>query len=316
LLFFDGIGGLFSISPATVAELPAALDLIYCHLDGESRAREVTASLADVHRAAAGFVVLAARQDGILAGAALLEFSPGKAALLRGPAVAIGQGAQIGKALVHAAVSAAANRGMESIRSSLADRGTSAEILVDSGFDHLTDALLLASDEDALPAEEPASRLIFEPFNDSPVHCKRLADLILQTYRGSQDCLGLQEARSMADVLADYRATGNFDPGRWVFARQNGRDVGCVLLAEHYALPGDKEPPNWELIYLGIIPECRGNGYGIELVRFAQWLCKTSGGKRLTLAVDANNRPALRIYGIGGFHECDRRRVFVKSLEK
>jgi mycothiol synthase len=311
----DGVGGLISISPATVAELPAALALIHKHLDDELRARQVGAAMADIDREPGHFAVLVARADDTLVGSVFLEFSPGKSALLKGPVVATGQNGDVAGGLVNAAVSCAVDRGAIAIRSLQEPESRDpADVLSVSGFRHVTDALLLACEENSFPSEEPANRLSFERFDDLPDSRKRLADVISGTYRGSQDCFRLLETRSMEDVLADYRAVGKFDPAQWFFAKLRNQDVGCVLLTEHFVSLESDEPPNWELIYLGIIPEFRGKGYAIELVRFAQWICKTSGGSRLTLAVDAANRLARRIYAASGFRTYDRRRVFVKFL--
>ena len=63
------------------------------------------------------------------------------------------------------------------------------------------------------------------------------------------------------EVLSGYRTTGVFDPQRWLLVRQDGEDVGCLLLADH---PTSSQ---WELVYMGLVPEVRGRGLGIELVR-------------------------------------------------
>ena len=44
-----------------------------------------------------------------------------------------------------------------------------------------------------------------------------------------------------------------------------------------------------ELIYLGVVPEARGRGLGIQLVRAAQRLAGADGCERLVTAVDAAN---------------------------
>ena len=47
---------------------------------------------------------------------------------------------------------------------------------------------------------------------------------------------------------------------------------------------------------MGVVPEARGRSLGHEIVRFAQWTCRNLQAKRLVLAVDSANRPALAMY--------------------
>ena len=86
-----------------------------------------------------------------------------------------------------------------------------------------------------------------------------------------------------------------------------GAILGCLLLTEH---PAEK---NWELIYFGVVPEARGSGQGLEIVRQAQWLTGQSSAERLVLAVDAANSPAIAVYAAAGFEAWDRRSVFLRK---
>ncbi len=87
-----------------------------------------------------------------------------------------------------------------------------------------------------------------------------------------------------------------------------GRDVGCQLLADYEALD------QWELVYLGLTPGARGNGWGLEAVRRAQGLVRTAGRKRLVLAVDEANWPAIAMYAAAGFEAWNRRAVFLRKI--
>jgi ribosomal protein S18 acetylase RimI-like enzyme len=71
---------------------------------------------------------------------------------------------------------------------------------------------------------------------------------------------------------------------------------------------------NWELVYMGLVPSARGNGWGREVVRHAQWLTRQAGRPRLVLAVDAANHPAVAMYTCAGFRAWGRRRVYLKAL--
>jgi ribosomal protein S18 acetylase RimI-like enzyme len=118
----------------------------------------------------------------------------------------------------------------------------------------------------------------------------------------------LNGVRSIADVLDGYRAYGVFNPKLWLIARHADSDVGCLILADH------PRHGNLELVYMGVVPECRGRGWGGTLARQAQWMARTLGRPRLVLAVDAANQPAIAAYVAAGFQAWDRRRAMVRFL--
>jgi hypothetical protein len=113
----------------------------------------------------------------------------------------------------------------------------------------------------------------------------------------------------MQDVLDGYRKIGTFDANRWLIVRHADSDVGCLLLTDH------EDAGQWELIYMGLVPETRGKGWGLEVTRHAQWMCREAGRKRLVLAVDASNGPALEQYASAGFMSWDRRSVFLRIFD-
>ena len=92
------------------------------------------------------------------------------------------------------------------------------------------------------------------------------------SYEGTLDCPALNGVRDLPDVLASYRACGEFDPAeRWFIACRGERDVGCLLLADH------PDADQWEIVYVGLVPEERGRGSGLALTRHAQWLARQAG---------------------------------------
>ena len=112
--------------------------------------------------------------------------------------------------------------------------------------------------------------------------------------------------RTAEDVLAGYRSNGVFDPKLWLLVRRRQRGVGCLLLADHL------RHDNMELLYLGLIPAARGRGCGRQLARQAQWLARRAGRRRLVLAVDAANAPAIQTYTAVGFQTWQQRESYVK----
>jgi ribosomal protein S18 acetylase RimI-like enzyme len=150
--------------------------------------------------------------------------------------------------------------------------------------------------------------LRFETYN--PNQRMRLAATIERTYVGTLDLPALDGLRSIQDVIDGYLETGRHHPDGWRFVLHNDEDVGCLLLTEH--------PPHraWEIIYMGIVPECRGRGWGLHITRYAKQLVREAGGQRLLLAVDTANTPARTMYAQAGFDALESRTIFLKSLNE
>jgi len=179
--------------------------------------------------------------------------------------------------------------------------------LVRAGYSHLADLDYLVSSASSFPRAEPQSDLRFQPF--APGDERRLEQLIERTYTGSLDCAELDESRAIRDVLTGYRETGEYRPDWWLVAQLAGEDVGCVLLADH---PNHDQA---ELMYMGVVPERRGCGWGVQITRYAQWLVGQAPRQRMVLAVDDINWPAQEIYASSGFAHWDRRSVYVRNLQ-
>lgn len=179
--------------------------------------------------------------------------------------------------------------------------------LLRGGFTHAADLLYLLCPDREFPRQEPASGLDFEPY--SPGEHERFKQVVGATYEQSLDCPSIDGLRDLDDVLAGYRATGVFDPGRWFIVRRAASDVGCLILSD------DPVQQHWELTYMGVVAGSRGAGLGLSIVRHAQWLAGCAGRRRLVLSVDASNDPALDMYSRAGFIAWERRAVFVKSFK-
>lgn len=175
-----------------------------------------------------------------------------------------------------------------------------------AGFSLLADLDYLVGFNRLAPHEDSALPLVFEAY--APRSHNRFRQLVERTYEGSLDCPALDGLRDVDDVLAGYRVTGRFDPRHWLLARVEGVDVGCLVLAD------DPRLDQWELIYMGLVPEARGRRWGRLLVAHAQRLAARAGRKRMMLSVDRANAPAVRTYTHLGFVRCDERRVMFHTL--
>lgn len=174
-----------------------------------------------------------------------------------------------------------------------------------NGYTNVVNLLYLVSAADRFPQEPPHSTLQFAAFHEDTT---RLIPIIEATYLDTQDAPELDGVRDTCDVIEGYKATGKFDPERWWFVQHQGKDVGCLILAEHPELQIS------ELIYMGLVPEIRGKGLGTEVVRFAQWQARNAGSHSLLVSVDSANTPAVAVYLRCGFLEVDRRQVWIKLL--
>lgn len=149
------------------------------------------------------------------------------------------------------------------------------------------------------------SPLAYAPYDAS--QRERLKRLLRQTYIDSLDCPGLDELRDLDDVLVGYGTTGRHDPGHWLFVQAGGEDVGVLLLAEH------PDADQAELVYMGITPAARGNGYGALIVDHAVTIARQMGVDHLMVAVDRANAPARRVYDRADFAAWARRYVYVRG---
>ncbi len=137
-----------------------------------------------------------------------------------------------------------------------------------------------------------------------------LALTLEQSYEQTLDCPGLYGLRRTSDIIAGHRATGEFDPGLWTLLRIEGRPAGAVLLNP---FPGQRTV---ELVYLGLAPWARGRGLGRELLRHGLWLLRDRRERRLTLAVDTRNAPALALYTAEGMRPVVRRAALIRPLRR
>lgn len=251
-----------------------------------------------------------ALQDEQLVGALCVRPQPGATALVEPPCVLPSAPTQTATELLLAAVQSLLADGARLAQALLdVEDSAAAGALQAAGFTHAADLAYLAASEEVFPAGAPDEGLQFVAFDESQTD--RLKQVIEQTYSGSLDCPALDGARSLHDVLQGYRATGAYDPAHWFFARHSGEDIGCLLLTQHPAA-GDAADWPCEVVYMGIVPSARGRGWGRLLVRQAQWHAKQLGRRRILLAVDAANQPAVRTYTECGFTAWALRSVWLK----
>jgi mycothiol synthase len=295
---------LLRVQPASLVDQTAGLRLVFAHLPPADRERIVTQVLADSGETPVAGLWVGYRGEP-LAAAMLAQIQPGRTAVLSSPRVAPDQPSQTAHELLAQVMADLPNQGVQMVQTLLeTDQGPDVDLLVEHGFRHVSNLLYLVSLTASFPTSCPSDGLEFVAY--APEDHQRLAGLLRRTYSGSLDCPEIDGIRNVEDVLTGYQAIGEFDPARWIFARRHGTDIGCVLLTDH---PQSRQ---WELIYMGVVPEARGQAHGVAIARYAQWLARQAGRERLVLAVDANNEPAIAMYAAAGFVVWDHRSVFLR----
>ena len=81
--------------------------------------------------------------------------------------------------------------------------------------------------------------------------------------------------------------------------------IGVLLLVE---LP---ESGDWDVSYMGIVPEARRRGFAREMLLRALVEAKSADVLNISLSVDARNLPAMQLYRSMGFEAYDRREIYL-----
>lgn len=180
-------------------------------------------------------------------------------------------------------------------------------LLATGGFRRLASLAYLTLERSSFP-HPTESTLTFEAHADREP--ARLGAILARSYQQSLDCPELNDVRDPAEVIEGYQAQGQYNSAHWFLVRAEGADVGCLILTEH------PRSENCELVYMGVVPEARGRGYGEQIIRFAGAHTSQLRAERLVLAVDERNEPALAMYRRVGFVMWDRRTVYARIRKR
>ncbi|WP_197529215.1 GNAT family N-acetyltransferase [Aeoliella mucimassa] len=253
----------------------------------------------------AGLVI--AEQASELLGSIWLQPQVGRTATLWPAAVAEHAPAGVSQRLAEAALQQAAVLPVSLVQTLLhrSDEPFT-KVLESVGFSHLADLcyLLLTVPPRCEPVVEPA--LEFVPSSSDPA---LLEQLTTATYRETLDCPDLEGRRNIADVMDGYRTIGVHDPNLWSIVHWHGQPVGVLLMAPY------PEANQWELVYMGVIPEARGQAIGGKILAELKCRASRAGVDHIVLAADAANHPALAMYSQAGYTEWTRRVAYVKSVD-
>lgn len=299
-----------SVQYATVsgAQHAEALAMLVSRDPASERAGGIAAITTALRREGVSTATLVgAKRAATLTAAAWAQILPGKTALIWPPRLEVNESETVGDQLQKFLDSQLEAAGIRMAQAVLPDReNLDAQRLLRVGYTHAADLLYLVNMLGQGRAEVATAEFNIDFEQYTQAERNRLSELIERTYVDTLDVPALDGMREMDDVLNGYEQTGIFSPERWFFIRHGDEDVGCLLLNDH------PERQQWELVYMGIVPEARGNGWGGQAARFAQQLAIDAGREGLILAVDVSNEPAVDAYTRAGFFEVSRRSVFLK----
>jgi GNAT superfamily N-acetyltransferase len=271
--------------------------------------------------------LIEARRDGHLVGAMFSQITPDKTAIVWLPRLVAGEPALTAVKLFDATWQFLVHKRVVLAQALLPTVDKADEsVLRLGGFRRLANLLYLVNqlndlnrpgklskyssrtdiDECAWPTDSGSCPFDFEPYR-VPWH-EQWTKLLEATYEGTLDCLGLEDLRNPEEILTGYRSIGASRSSLWWMARRGHQAVGCLFLADH------PRHNNMELLYLGLISGARGRGWGKWLAERAKQLARQAGRRRLVLAVDAANTPAIQTYMAVGFQTWQRRELFAKTL--
>lgn len=292
-----------TVRPALPDEVPAAFDLLFAHLsDGERlyRAARAVALVAQGDLDPRGVFVVG---DEEIVGVCVCQPVPGAGALIWPPKAL--RNPDVEDALVAHACGWLRDRGSRLVQCLLDDAEAPLGVpLLRNGFAAITGLTYLRHDlQLAAPLLQGESHLTLDTY--TPATAATFHNTLARSYQETLDCPEVNGVRSIAEVIAGHQAQGRHDPTRWWLACREYAAVGVLLVTE-------PDPGEWEVAYVGVVPEGRRQGYGRELVLHALCEARAAGVHRVTLAVDDRNGPAMRLYRRLGFERYDHRLVVLR----
>ena len=294
------------IREARPEEYSTVLGLLFGPLDEDAMKIQLTDSLNRLRSVEAQRQLLVFADDGRVQGAIWLSPMPGRTALLVGPKT-LNDDRAAELQLIESVVERASLGNTGFVQAVIYGEETElAEQLDSCGFSLAAKLKYLTCLSHAFPKEPPT--LSFELTPATEFGDRRLKEVVRQTYADSLDCPLLDGMREMDDVIDGYRQTGTHRPQWWLIAHQGEDLIGCLLVTDH------EGQSHCELVYMGVIPEHRGKGFGGQLTEYALFLANQAAKGVMVLGVDANNTPAIAAYQQLGFGHFDERMVWVRAV--
>ena len=176
------------------------------------------------------------------------------------------------------------------------------------GFQRMAELLYLQRSirKTAMPAPLPGE---FRLLSYTEQTHTGFAGAILASYEKSLDCPALNGTRSIEDIIAGHKAAGIFDPNDWFLLLHGNLPVAVLMMALTHQADG------MELVYLGLSSQVRGYGLGNYLMQVAEARVSEKKLDKLSLAVDAANEPALKLYYRHGMKQVTSKVALMRALD-
>ena len=300
---------MINVCAVSATQRRTALELLFSHLPAEERSSHASEVL---ESAALGELnldgLLVAEVNGAPMGAGLFVLQPDQTASVWPPFARPSATAdEVTDAILQEMCRRIGRSGARIAQCLLEPDTTDArDALSRIGFEHLTDLTFM---QRWLDAPLPSPDVQFETIDfDEGTNHDRFANILERTLLGTLDCPEVNGLRTGAQALAGHRSVGEFRPSLWKISRVQGVDVGLLLMTEHSGQDA------WEVVYMGLIPEARGRGYGRGMLLTGLHQAHDAGVESVQLAVDCRNLYAKRIYEELGFQDVAVRRVHIRMF--
>ncbi|HNO79912.1 MAG TPA: GNAT family N-acetyltransferase [Phycisphaerae bacterium] len=239
--------------------------------------------------------------------AALVFESPGRSALVHLGPKALNDDAPL--IITDAVIKHARTRKLNLLQTLLQPGDTRrARMMADMQFQYLAELIYMDCPIANSDTREPELECQFRLFNYDAETETMFLRALEESYKDSLDCPALTPLRTPADALAGHKATGIFDPSGFYVIAENDEPVAVLLTArvvDRLAL---------EVVYMGVSSSGRRRGLGTLMLSLAKRRTQVLGLSSVTLAVDAINTPARRLYERSGFGERARRRAWIRCI--
>lgn len=293
------------INSAAIDELRPALELLLVGSDHQELTAQVDEFLAGVDRGQFSLDgLLVARVNNALIGVVLAVCQPGGTAHVWPPRVVPGAPQETAGALAAACCRWLASSGaaMAQCLTQLEDHA-SQQILEQAGFERVTDLACWQHTLEEIPPAVLPEACDIEAF--SSANSADFERVMEATYIDSQDCVALRGRRSARDNLTSHELVADAGSRHWWLYRRGDEDVGVVLCSDH------RDQQMWELLYMGVVPKFRQQGFGLALLCAALRQAREAGAEGFFLAADDANNAAAKLYVACGFSIAFRQRIHV-----
>jgi len=307
-------------------ELTACLQWLLGHVRVE-RAQWIVAQLTDrvKHKKIGDILAVEATRNGQLKSAAIAVLAAGHAANLlaisrpsNGGFDRVKNPAAITNAEVFGRLVNRLRAAQVTFVQTSADPDDDPKPLLDLGFERLATLAFLVLESAAFEKVTKSNANVdwrFEVVGDDEQLMRIACDVAERSFSGTQDCPGLSDYRSAAEIVDGYRMASSFDPSLWRLLIVGAEPAGCLFLTRHPVADADGATREAiELSYMGLVPQYRGRRLGEQILTAAVQVARQQNAIRMVLAVDQENSPANTLYRRLGWQEVARESVWAMRI--